>query len=239
MTQCYQNTFGDLVNQGGQGSVECDGDGSPHALGIDFGGGRWRRGRSWCDRGWGGRFGRRGRRVDNGLGMQTASHLSLGQQRLDHRQYRGGFERLLDDGIAPGALGLFLIEFFQKTCGENHPGVPVPGMAFHIAANFEARSIRQKSVDQKQIRVDVTQPEQYSLAVCQTDDLEALFAQDSFAHALRMRTVVRQQDAAHCLAAGWAAGGVVAVESDEVPCCAALVVWFFFFLFFFFCIFAS
>src|SRR5580693_1987917 len=57
-------------------------------------------------------------------------------------------------------------------------------------------------IHQNQVRIEIAQPHQHGSAVGYGDDLVTLFPQNQLAHALRMRTIVGEQNPAHCVGGG-------------------------------------
>src|SRR5579871_2576511 len=81
-----------------------------------------------------------------------------------------------------------------------------------VAAEVESRFSGQENIGQDEIGVHVGEPRKGGFAVGQADHFEAFFAQDSLAHPLCVRAIVRQQDPVHqgWPFGFWVAGGFVA-----------------------------
>ena len=109
----------------------------------------------------------------------------------------GGFEGLLENGVAAGQCGFILIERFKEPGGEDDADMPKLRIALHVAAEVEAGFARQKNIGQNEIGIDIGQPQQGRIAVGEADHFETFFPQDALAHTLRVWAIVSQEDAAH------------------------------------------
>src|SRR5271163_1729992 len=114
--------------------------------------------------------------------------------------------------------------------------MPVQGMALDMTTEIETGFSRQKGIRDKNVGIHILQPCQNRISVGQTDHLEAFFAQYALTHSLRVRTVVRQQNAAHFVVGSGVGAGALAGSAGLVlsaGCACWVVSGFFFFLSFF------
>ena len=116
-------------------------------------------------------------------------------KRADGLHHNRCFEGFLENRVAAGAAGFFFVELLEQARGEDDADVAMQG--FYVAAQLEAIAAGEKNVGDHQVWVDVVEAQERCFAVGDTDDLEALLAQDPLTHALGMRAVIGQQDDAH------------------------------------------
>ena len=126
----------------------------------------------------------------------TFSHRSL-QQRTGGFDQNGRLERLAQHGIRPDALDLGFVQLLERAQSNDHARVPVPRADFDVLAQLVTRTLGHDGVRQNQVGIDVFEANQRGIAVANGHDFEAFFAEDPFAHALGVRAVVSQQNAAH------------------------------------------
>ena len=75
--------------------------------------------------------------------------------------------------------------------------MPVPRAHLEVLADLVAGAAGHDGVRQHHVGIDVVQPDQRGIGVADGDDFVAFVAEDALAHALGVRAVVHQQDAAH------------------------------------------
>jgi hypothetical protein len=73
------------------------------------------------------------------------------------------------------------------------------GSLFDVAAKIEAGFSGQENVGEDHVRIDVGQAQHRGVAVGEADNFKTLLAQDPLTHALGVRAVVSQEDAAQHL----------------------------------------
>ncbi len=95
----------------------------------------------------------------------------------------------------PAARASSSSSVFERSRGEDHPHVAVEFL--DVAAEIQTAAAGKKRVRDHQIRIGIGQARERGSLIRHARDFEALLAQNTLAHPLGVRAVVRQQDGAH------------------------------------------
>jgi hypothetical protein len=102
----------------------------------------------------------------------------------------------LQNRIAARAARFVFIERLEQSRRQDHSHVSV--VRLDVAAQLESAATGEKNVDDQQIGIDVAEAVHRRLAIGEADNFKTFFAKNPLAHPLRMRTIVGEQDDAHC-----------------------------------------
>lgn len=120
------------------------------------------------------------------------SCLGEGTDCVDHFRR---LERLLDNCITSGGLGLRLAEWLEHTGSQNDADGLMTGIRFNPVADLVARAIRQKDISYDNIGREAIQGGIHSLTVSYLFDIKTFFAKNTSTDALGVRAIIGQKNA--------------------------------------------
>jgi len=125
------------------------------------------------------------------------------RQGFHGRQQGAGLKRFLNRAIGLDKLRPRLVDGLLGSGHEDDPHVAVARAHLEVLADIVASAAGHHGIGQHHVGIGVFQADQRGIGVADGDHLVTLIAEDALTHALGVRAVVHQQNAAHfCAGAG-------------------------------------